>query len=205
MTITALSRSRAHAPLRRAAFEAMSRSPGLSGADLEREVRGMVGDAVPAGDWPGSRTFRAFVEQWNAGTTEAWELEGAPAGEVAAVLRAHRAALDDPLWFRRWPSRSEAEWITRLTQAAPAIDPALAYRLAVRAARDTDCHRDVLAVLAFGSWTEYGSKALIEAVVAGRVPRDVAYLAGLGTEVDVAIQTAAHPKVGRRTTKGDKA
>lgn len=169
------------------------------------QVRKMLEREVPAKDIPSEATVaRVVKEVRGSDTTGPWDFGAAPTEELAAVVRAHRTALDDLLWYRRWPSRSEAEWIARLTQAAPDIDPAFAYHLAVRAARDPESHRDIVAVLAFAPWTEYGSKALIEAVVAGRVPRDVAYLAGLGTEVDVAIQTAAHPKVGRRTTKGDE-
>lgn len=169
------------------------------------QVRKMLEREVPAKDIPSEATVaRVVKEVRGSDTTGPWDFGAAPTEELAAVVRAHRTALDDLLWYRRWPSRSEAEWIARLTQAAPDIDPAFAYHLAVRAARDPESHRNIVAVLAFAPWTEYGSKALIEAVVAGRVPRDVAYLAGLGTEADVAIQTAAHPKVGRRTTKGEQ-
>jgi hypothetical protein len=199
MRITALSREH-HRECRRAAFAVLARQPDLSSTELQAEVQDLLGDRTPA-DWPADRTWDNFVAQWRANQSAPWEFASATAGEAAAVIGAHAAALADPLWHRRWPTRGEAAWIARITAAAPDIPPADAYVLAVRADRDVDSHRAIVDILALAPWRDEG-KAIGDAVAEGRLPWDTAEMAGHGQEATVAIQTAAHPKLGRRNLKG---
>lgn len=154
--------------------EEMLNTPGgrVSAKSIEAElVREFGADKVPT-----ERAISGWIKDGRIrriDPSELWSLAGATGAEAALVLPVLRYAAettDRPL--RRF-TRSEAEWIVRIRQAAPDVPLAVVLERAVAMARTIERDRVDEALqqyLAFRPWTAEGNAAMTEAQNRGVIP-----------------------------------